>query len=252
MLFRSRDLINKPVKIETFAAPNPGGWMTVFDFSDSFITFENRPGELVVMPWTSIVRISIDYGAISEVGGWFDTPHQDEAFGVARRSLFEAERGRRVSLPEDKIDELALEAERTFRSLQRRLPDCKAFLLKLRERALAATVGSLDSDQDSTVTGGPIDSANYRRAAAHYKAMKSALSGRKPEDEVVPSILGTALHAGNALAKYPAHAELRAWFNEAESVRKKLSGDVLKTYDLESSFVPGDVALTSNLYSDNE
>jgi hypothetical protein len=248
MLFCSKDLINKPVNISTLSQPSPKGWMTVFDFNSAYVTFENSPGELVVMPWSSILRISIDYGAIAEAGGWFDEL-ETENFTDARRNLFEAERGRRVRLSEEKIDELALKAERSFRWLHRQFPESKAFLLKLRERAIQATIGVLESNQDTSVTGGVIDSVNYRRAAAHYKAMKAALSGRKPEDEVVPEILGVALHAGNALAKYPAHDELRAWFNEAQTLRSKLSSDVAATYDLAAPFVPGDEALKSDLYT---
>jgi len=103
------------------------------------------------------------------------------------------------------------------------------------------------NDPEESVISGKIDSVNYRRAKFYSGKIKSALAARKPEEEVVPAIIALGLHAGHALGRYPRHAEFQAWFNEAESCRQKLTPQNLAAYDLESPFIAGDSALSSNL-----
>ena len=247
----AKDLLSKPVKVRTLceSLPRPSeGPVVVFEIAEGCLVLEKDPGELIVIPWSSVVSIEIDYQA-ARSDGWHELPDEPGALPDIRRKLFEAERGRLVGLREEKIDELALSAHGSLRWLRLSFPDSK-FITKLRERSAAALVGSPDPNTEEEVKGGEVDSMNYRRARDLAAKIKAALAARKSEDKVGLLILGLALHSGNALAKYPNHAELRAWFNEAEALRQKLEPKTLRDYDMESPFVAGDAASNTGLYAE--
>jgi hypothetical protein len=241
------DLLDKPVRVRTAYEPNPTGFMNVIGISEGVLTLENNPGEVVIVPWTAVLSIQIDYSA-ARSEGWHPPPNHS-SYVEARKKLFEAEQGSRLGLPEADVDDAALAAEWQFRGFALAHPK-NTLIPKLRERARLAAVGPVEANADTSVTAGPIDALNYRRAAYHHGRLRGMLAGRQPENDVVRPLIAVALHAGNALAKYPAHAELRGWFDEAEAIRKKLSEKTRADAAVEAPFVAGDVARLGKLYAD--
>jgi hypothetical protein len=120
MYSASKDLVGRSVRVRTLVESLPRDSAVpafVFDIADGCLVLELTAGELIVIPWHSVVSIEIDYRAARN-SGWDDIPEEAGSLSEIRRTLFEAERGRCVGLPEEKVDELALRAHASLRRMR--------------------------------------------------------------------------------------------------------------------------------------
>jgi hypothetical protein len=120
----------------------------------------------------------------------------------------------------------------------------------LRARAEAAALRPEAADPDPSVTSGEVDMVNYRMAKQAASKLQKSLSAREPAEQIAARLIALALHAGQALGRYPAHAELRGWFDRAEALRKELPEATRREFGLESPLVAATTATSSGLYAD--
>ncbi len=233
-------LLDKPVIIRT--VPDDPRWQptkgVILEVRADSVDVLTSPSTLKTIRMAAIIDANLDHQAARDMV--LEEPPDHADYLPAKRKLFEAEQSQLLNQPEGTTKALAQEAAEFLRRVRK---DHSAHLgtEQMLERAHFLATGKYDYEVEPGVTSGEVDNFNYRWAKERSEKLEEALRRRRPEDEIADHIVRLARYAGRAMAKYPAHGELKAWGDRAEAIRGKLSEEVRRANRITEPFVPGKV-----------
>ncbi len=235
MLERLRQLMDRPAIIRTL--PDDPAWRPitglVFEVRDTAVDVMTSPSTMKTVSLARIVDVSLDHRAAQDM--ILEDPPAHADYQPGKRALFKAEESQLLRQPADTTKQFAAEAAAHFRNVRAAAPN-HLWTEQMLERSHFLATGRYDYEQEPGVTGGDVDNFNYRWAKERVAKLDADLKARRPEDEIAGHLVRIARHAGRALAKYPAHAELQAWLARAESIRTKLSDAVRRSNEITEPF----------------
>jgi hypothetical protein len=233
-------LLDKPVIIRT--VPDDPRWEPtkgiVLEVREDSVDVLTSPSTLKTVRMAAIIDAAIDHRAAQDM--ILEEPPEHPDYPAAKRKLFEAEQSQLLKQPEATTKALAHEAAFLLRRVRDEHPSHLGTEQML-ERAHFLATGAYDYEVEPGVTSGEVDNFNYRWAKERAEKLEEALRRRRPEDEIADHIVRLARYSGRALAKYPAHSELKAWLARAETIRSKLSDEVRRANRITEPFVAGKV-----------
>ena len=231
-------LIDKPVIVRT--VPDDPSWKpltgVVFEVREDAFDLLVGAAVLKTVRLAAVIDVVMDAQAAREMV--LEDQPEDPSYPLAKRLLFEAEQAGYLNQPREAVQAKARAAAELLRAVRRVAPRHLGTEQML-ERAHLIATGRYDYELEPAVSGGEVDNHNYRWAKSCRERLEEALRLRRPEEDVAGHVAALGRHAGRALAKYPAHAELRAWFDRAEAIRKKLSEGVQRANGLGEALVAG-------------
>jgi hypothetical protein len=235
---RLESLVDKPVILRTL--PEDSRWEpirgTIFEVRDDAVDVLLGTAVMKTVRLAMIVDVTIDEReARNQV---LEEPPSSEAYRFGKRRLFEAEQAQYLSQPAETVRARAAAAAEALRKVRVSEPAHRG-VEQMLERAHFLATGRYDYEVDAGATGGELRHHYYRWAKERAQKLDEALRLRRPEDEVAGHVEAIGRYAGRALAKYPNHAELRAWLDRAESIRRKLSEEVRRSNRITEPFSPG-------------
>lgn len=237
---RLRRLIDRPVTLRTL--PDGPAWKpitgTVFDVRDDAVDVLLGASSLKTVAIAMIVDVAIDERAAR--GAVLEDALEHADYPRAKRALFEAEESVLLGQPAEASRARAGNACELLRAV-RRLHPSHYGVERMLERAHFLARGDYAYEVEPETRSGELANHYYRWAKESAAKLDEGLRLRRPEDEIAGHIAAIAREAGRALAKYPNHADLLAWFARAEAIRKKLSEDVRAAQKLSEPFVAGKV-----------
>jgi hypothetical protein len=236
---RLLQLMDRPAIIRTL--PDDPAWKPitgiVFEVRDTGVDVMTSSSTMKTVSLARIVDVSLDTRAAQDM--ILEDPPDDPDYQPGKRALFKAEESQLLRQPPEKTRELAAEAAALFRKVRPRAPR-HLWTEQMLERSHFLATGKYDYEHEPGVTGGEVDNFNYRWARERVAKLDADLKARRPEDEIAGHLVRIARHAGRALAKYPDHAELRAWLAKAETIRSKLSDEVRRSNQITEPFHPNE------------
>lgn len=231
-------MIDRPIIVRTL--PDDPNWKplhgVVFAVHEDAVDLLLAPSVMRTVRFAMIVDVALDAPAARRLA--LEDPPDHPDYPVAKRELFEAEQAIYLEQPAETALAHARRAVELLHAVRLRHPGhlgCEQLL----ERAHFLATGRYDYEVEPQVTGGDVPNHHYQRAKEIAAALDQALKLKRPEQEMAGHLLAIARSAGRALAKYPAHAELKAWFEKAEAIRSKLSDEVRRSNGIADSFLPG-------------
>jgi hypothetical protein len=238
MKSRLRALLDQPVVIRT--VPENPAWEpvrgVVFEVRDDAVDILIGDAVMKTVRFAAIIDVVIDEREARSLV--LEAPPDHPAYPRARRLLFEAEQARYLNQPEAQVKAGAAKASELLRELRLSARDHRG-VEQMLERAHELATGRRDYEVEPGPTSGDVRNHNYEWAKERAGKLEEALRLRRPEDEVAGHIAALARWAGRAMAKYPNHGELKAWFEKAETIRRKLSEEVRRSNRITEPFVAG-------------
>jgi hypothetical protein len=230
--------MDKPVIVRTL--PRDESWKPstgiVFDVHDDSVDLMTSPCTMKTIQLAMIIDVALDHNEAKDTV--IEEPPRHSDYQKAKRALFEAEEAQLFKQPAASVQEKARSAEALLRAVRKDFPG-HLWTEQMLERAHFLATGRYDYECDENTSSGDVDNFNYQWAKARVDQLDAALKARRPEDEIAGHISRIAKFAGRALAKFPRHADLKAWFEKAEKIRSRLSEDVRKSSKITEPFVPG-------------
>jgi hypothetical protein len=231
--------IDKPVIISTIHSEGGKDQPVkgyVFEVGDNSVDVMIDWGIMKTVQIAAIVKVSLDsFTARNTV---LEDPPEHEDYPAAKRALFETEEYVVAQQARDSIKAKAEKARELLKKVHEAFPKHLGTESML-ERAHFLVTYHYDYAPDESVTEGEVTGLNFRLAKEHMEKMEGAMKVRRPEEEVATHIRYVGMYAGRALANYPNHKEIRAWFDKAESIRQKISEKVRKAKEIDKPFEAG-------------
>jgi hypothetical protein len=230
-------LIDKPVIIRTL--PQEPRWEPttgmVFAVRDDAVDVQTSSSTMKTIRLAMIVDATLDTRAAAEAV--LEDPPAHSDYPAAKVALFEAEQSQLIKQPAEVTRGHAVRAAGLLRGVRKAFPQ-HLYTEQMLERAHFMATGRYDYEVDSSITTGDVPNHNYRWARERSVQLDEALKIRRSEDEVAGILIHLARYSGRALAKYPAHTGLKAWFDKAETIRKKLSDEIRRSNHIAEPFTP--------------
>jgi hypothetical protein len=234
---RLESLLDKPVILRT--VPDDPRWEpvrgTVFEVRDDAVDILIGTCVMKTVRFAAIIDVAIDEREARNTV--LEDAPRDAAYRVGKRLLFEADQAQYLQQPVDAVRAKGAEAAAILRKVRAAQPQ-HVGVEQMLERAHYLATGRYDYETDPAASG-ELRNHYYRWAKERMAKLDESMKLRRPEDEIAGHIDAIARYAGRALMKYANHAELRSWFDKAESIRRKLSDDVRKSNKMLEPFVPG-------------
>jgi len=231
--------IDKPVIISTVHSEGGKDQPVkgyVFEVGDTSVDVMIDWGIMKTVQIAAIVKVSLDrFTARNTI---LEDPPEHADYPAAKRALFETEEYVVAQQERASVKAKAEKAEELLKKVHEAHPKHLGTESML-ERAHFLATYRYDYAPDESVTEGEVTGLNYRLAKEHFEQMEGAMKQRRPEDEVATHVGYVGMYAGRALANYPNHKELRAWFDKAETIRQKISEKVRKEKDINAPFETG-------------